>query len=85
MSIAIAATHPTPVYQETQNSVRSEPKSTPPATADTVHLSSAAQATLSPAQAALQEATETQAQTGQEARNGDRQAGRLLAKETAAK
>jgi hypothetical protein len=45
---------------------------------DTVHISNAAQS-------ALQEATETQLQTAKEARGGDRQAQRLLAKETAAK
>jgi hypothetical protein len=47
----------------------------PPA-ADTVQISTAAQA--------LQEATETQVQTAKEARSGDVQAVRLLAKETAA-
>jgi hypothetical protein len=47
---------------------------------DSVHLSQAAQA----AATALQEASETPAQTAQEAGNGDLQAQRLLAKETAA-
>jgi len=51
------------------------PQSVP---SETVQLSSAAQA-------ALQEAVETQAQTAKEAGNGDLQAKRLLAKETAAK
>jgi hypothetical protein len=45
---------------------------------DTVHIPNAAQS-------ALREATETQVQTAKEARGGDRQARRLLAKETAAK
>jgi len=49
---------------------------------DTVHLSSAAQPQLSAGQAALQEATETPAQTAKEARSGDRQAQHLLARET---
>jgi hypothetical protein len=51
------------------------------ATTDTVQLSSAAQAAL----AAVQELRETPAQTDTEASGGDRQAQRLLAKETAAK
>jgi hypothetical protein len=46
---------------------------------DSVKLSSAAQAQL----AALQEATETPSQTAKEAGNGDLQAQRLLAKESA--
>jgi len=45
---------------------------------DTVTISNAAQT-------AMREATETQSQTVQEARAGDRQAQHLLAKETAAK
>ena len=48
------------------------------APAATVNISSAAQT-------ALQESQETQAQTVKEASRGDRQAGRLLAKESAAK
>jgi hypothetical protein len=48
-----------------------------PVPSETVQLSSAAQA-------ALQEAVETQAQTAKEAGKGDLQAKRLLAKETAA-
>ena len=47
------------------------------AKSDTVELSSAAQATL----AALKEASETPAQTAQEAGGGDAQAQRLLATE----
>ncbi len=45
---------------------------------DTVQISTAAQT-------ALQESKETQAQTAQEAAHGDRQAVKLLAKETARK
>ena len=45
---------------------------------DTVKISNAAQS-------ALQEAVETSVQTAQEARGGDRQAQRLLAKEAAAR
>jgi hypothetical protein len=51
------------------------------ATADSVQLSSAAQARL----AAMQEATETSAQTAKEASGGDLQAQRLQAREAAAK
>ena len=49
----------------------------PKATKDTVNISAAAKA--------LQEATETPAQTTKEAQSGDRQAQILLAKEKAAK
>ena len=48
------------------------------AATDTVHVSSAAKA-------ALQEATETPAQTAKEAQHGDKQAQLLLAKENAEK
>ena len=48
---------------------------------DTVQLSSTAQAQLSFAQQARQEAMETPAQTLKEAMGGDRQAQRLLARE----
>ena len=58
-----------------QESAQSKPQ---PSTSDTVQLSSAARA-------AVQEATETPPQTANEARHGDRQAQRLLAKEAAAK
>jgi len=51
---------------------------------DTVHLSSAAQAQLKGIKAVLQEATETPAQTAQEAMGGDIQAQRLLAREARA-
>ena len=49
-----------------------------PTTTDTVQISSSAKAVM-------QEAQETAAQTAQEAGRGDRQAQRLLAKESAAK
>ena len=69
----------------TQPAVQSKPvdvkmtQSKPQQTAkDTVQVSSAAQAML-------QEATETSAQTAKEASAGDHQAQRLLAKEAAAK
>lgn len=55
---------------------QSKPKSSE--STDTVQLSSAAQA-------ALKELTETPAQTTKEANGGDRQAQRLLAKQSAAK
>lgn len=48
----------------------------------TVHISDAAKQAL---QAMMKEATETSSQTAQEARHGDRQAQRLLAKEAEAK
>jgi hypothetical protein len=59
-----------PANKET---IQSKPQ---PSATDTVQISSAAQK-------ALQEATETPAQTAKEARSGDLQAKRLLAKETA--
>ena len=59
-----------PVNQEV---TKSKPK---PSTTDTVTISAAAQA--------LQEATETSAQTAKEARSGDIQAQHLLAREAAA-
>jgi hypothetical protein len=56
----------------------SQPQSTASTVKDTVNISSAAKA-------ALQEATETSAQTAQEARSGDLQAQRRLAKAEAAR
>ena len=61
-----------------QKSAQSQPPSTVSTPADTVQISSAAKA-------ALQEALETRAQTANEARSGDHQAQRLLAKEAAAR
>jgi hypothetical protein len=63
---------------------QSKPESATNANADTVQISSAAQSALSPFQAAFQEATETPAQTAREARSGDPQAQKLLAREAAA-
>jgi hypothetical protein len=63
----------------TQKSTQTNPQPKSTATAipkDTVQISTAAQT-------ALQESQETQVQTAKEAGNGDRQAQKLLAKETA--
>jgi len=65
----------------TASSAAPAPQSAPTPVADTVQISSTALA----AQAAMQEATESPAVTAQEARGGDHQAQRLLAKEAAAK
>jgi hypothetical protein len=69
------ATPPTTSDQKSTQSRASAQASTPK---DTVHISGAAQS-------ALQEATETAVQTAKEARGGDRQAMRLMAREAAAK
>jgi hypothetical protein len=69
----IASAAPT---RSVAKSTTSQSQSTIRSTTDTVQISSAAQA-------ALKEATETPAQTAQEARNGDPQAQRLLTRETA--
>lgn len=68
-----ASQSPPPVQQK---STQSKPQQ--PAKTDTVHISNAALA-------AVQEATETNAQTANEASHGDSQAQRLLAKQAAAK
>jgi hypothetical protein len=65
-----------PLTPAQASSHQSDTSKTKPATADTVHLSSAAQSLL-------QEATESAAQTAKEAGAGDIQAQKLLAKETA--
>jgi hypothetical protein len=84
MSIAVTPTQFVPPDNTTKvNQKPAEQKTATTAVDDTVHLSAPAQAALSAGQAALQEATETQAQTSKEARTGDSQAARLLAKETA--
>ncbi len=77
------ATTPQPVAKTTTAAPKKPALSKPPAAAhtDTVELSQTAQAAL----AALQEASETPAQTAKEASQGDVQAQRLLAKETAQK
>jgi len=71
-----------PVTQSTGTSTQKPTQSKPQSGAgtDSVQLSTLAQAAL----AALQEATETPNQTAKEAGNGDHQAQRLLATETAA-
>ena len=84
MVTAISNATPTqPVAQATKTSAqkpaRSESKSAPQT--DTIQQSQTAQAAL----AALQEASETPAQTAKEAGNGDRQAQALLAREAAGK
>jgi hypothetical protein len=86
LSAVTSATHAQPVAPTTGTSSTKSTQSKPPSTKasagqDTVQLSSTAQATL----AALKEATETPAQTAQEAGNGDPQAQRLLAEQAAAK
>lgn len=80
------ATPPQPVAQTAAiwNHKPAQPKSPAAATSgtpDTVQLSDTAQAIL----AALTEAKETPAQTAKEARGGDGQAQRLLAREAGAK
>ena len=78
---AAVAASKAPVAQpasSSQKSVSAKAPSKSIAPKDTVQISSAAQS-------ALQEATETAAQTAKEARAGDRQAVRLLAKEEAKK
>jgi hypothetical protein len=62
------------------NQKATQPQAAPkaPVPKDTVQISTAAQT-------ALQESRETSTQTAQEASRGDRQAARLLAKESAAK
>jgi hypothetical protein len=81
---AASAAHPSPSRCQAR---RCESETGPGATSarsqgphpvDTVHIPNAAQS-------ALRKATETQVQTPKEPRGGDRQAQRLLAKETAAK
>jgi hypothetical protein len=76
-----AAAQAKPVIESATSSPKSIPlqqpaKSSTPA--DAVHISSAGQS-------AVQEAIETSAQTGREARGGDRQAQNLLAREAAAR
>jgi hypothetical protein len=68
-----AAQAPPPVQQKS-----TQPKPQHATKTDTVHISNAGLA-------AVQEATETNAQTVNEASHGDSQAQRLLAKEAAAK
>jgi hypothetical protein len=82
---AVTSSHPTPPAAKATPSTQAaaQPKPQTIATgSDTAHLSSAGQAAL---QAAVKEASETPAQTAQEARIGDVQAKRLLAKEAASR
>jgi hypothetical protein len=74
---ATGATPNKPAPQSTSENQKTVP-SKPQVKADSVQISNVGQA-------ALQEATETAAQTAKEARSGDRQAIKLLAKEEAAK
>ena len=80
---AISNAQTQPVAQSTKPSthkpIQPQPKST--TITDSVQLSKAGQAML----AAVQESIEMPAQTAQEARSGDLQAQRALAKEAAAK
>jgi hypothetical protein len=77
------ATQTQPVAKTTKTPAQKPAQAASPSAtgADSVKLSGAAQAML----AAMQEATETPAQTAKEAGNGDLQAQRLLASEAAAK
>ena len=68
-----------------ENDAAKEKTKPPDASAITAGAVSTATKKLSAAQQAVQEATETAAQTAQEARGGDVQAQRLLAKEAANK
>jgi hypothetical protein len=88
MAIAI----PSNVHTAPEVQAASQPKpaaATPkpaPAQASSKAITPAATVNISSAaQSALQESQETQTQTVKEASHGDRQAGRLLAKESAAK
>lgn len=84
MTSAISHAPPPQPVAKTTAAAPKKPAPSKPASAahtDTVQLSQTAQAAL----AAMQEATETSAQTAKEAGQGDVQAQRLLAKETAAK
>jgi hypothetical protein len=76
-------TQPPPVAKPTGTSTEKPTQSQPQSVTskDSIQLSKAAQTIL----AALQEATETPAQTATEAGHGDLQAQRLLAKQAAAR
>ncbi len=75
---ATGATPTKPAPQSTSENQKAPPSKPSTKTADSVQISNVGQV-------ALQEATETAAQTAKEARSGDRQAIKLLAKEEAAK
>jgi len=76
----VASTPATPAKpnESAPENQKAPPAKAPTKTADTVQISTAGQS-------ALQEATETAAQTAKEARGGDRQAIKLQIKEEAAK
>lgn len=80
---ALPATHVSPAPSDRKHASAMQPSSGG-AHRDTVHLSSAAQAQLSAVQTAVQEATETSAQTAKEARSGDLQAQHLQARQAQA-
>jgi hypothetical protein len=80
MSVCIDAAKVAPTAPTTNSKATSKPETAGP-NADTATISSPAQAA---ATAALQEATETVAQTTKEATAGDHQAQRLLARYAAA-
>jgi hypothetical protein len=75
---AVKSTSDTKSAAPRQKQAPSQAAVAPKAPQDTVQISTAAQT-------ALQECKETQAQTAQEAAHGDRQAVKLLAKESASK
>jgi hypothetical protein len=78
---SVTQTQPPPPPTKAPSHKAAQPEAKSGGGTDTVQLSATAKAAL----AALQEASETAAQTATEAGNGDLQAQRLLAKQTAAK
>lgn len=78
-----SVTNTPPTTPVAKNAKAAQPQAAPEKQ-DSVHLSSAAQNQAGLLKAAIQEATETPAQTSREARSGDRQAQRVLAKAEAA-
>ena len=75
---AVKSTSDTKSAPPSQKQAPSQAAVAPSAPQDTVQISTAGQT-------ALQESKETQAQTAKEAAHGDRQAAKLLAKETSSK
>ena len=84
VTAAAAAQPVAPAVSDNKKAPAPKPESSGGPVTDSVHLSGAAQAQLSAMQAALQEATETPAQTAKEAMGGDLQAQKLLAREAQA-
>jgi hypothetical protein len=74
----------TPVAPAKAQTSAAQAKSAPHATAASRQNAASATAVISAQAAALKEVTETSAQTAKEAAGGDRQAQRLLTKESAA-